>query len=170
MQKFLGFNRNAYWPIHFTSITFGIKNICVGIDSSPGYSGNCYIQGSGKIFIGDYTQIGPGVGIISGNHDIYSNDNRKHIRSFVRFGNYCWIGMNSVILPGVELGDFTIVAAGAIVTTSFKHGYCVVGGNPAKIIKKINKDDCLAHEHKYKYNGYIKNTEFDTFRKTKLIL
>ena len=49
--------------------------------------------------------------------------------------------MNAVILPGVELGDHTVVGAGAVVTKSFSEGYCVIGGNPAKIIKYIERDE-----------------------------
>ena len=45
--------------------------------------------------------------------------------------------MNSVILPGVVLGEHTVVGAGSIVTKSFPEGYCVIAGNPAKIIRKI---------------------------------
>ena len=45
--------------------------------------------------------------------------------------------MNAVILPGVELGEKTVVGAGAVVTKSFKEGHCVIGGNPAKLIKKL---------------------------------
>ncbi|EOJ3081127.1 DapH/DapD/GlmU-related protein, partial [Acinetobacter baumannii] len=52
-------------------------------------------------------------------------------------GDKCWIGMNSVILPGVVLGNGTIVAAGAVVTKSFKQGNIVIAGVPAKIIKEI---------------------------------
>ena len=52
-------------------------------------------------------------------------------------GKKCWIGMNSVILPGVVLGDHTIVGAGAVVTKSFVDGNCVIGGNPARIIRKL---------------------------------
>ena len=45
--------------------------------------------------------------------------------------------MNSVLLPGVELGDHTVVGAGTIVTKGFPEGYCVLVGNPARKIKKI---------------------------------
>jgi len=45
--------------------------------------------------------------------------------------------MGSIILPNVVIGDHTTVAAGAIVTKSFPEGYCIIGGNPAKIIKKL---------------------------------
>jgi acetyltransferase-like isoleucine patch superfamily enzyme len=45
--------------------------------------------------------------------------------------------MNAVILPGVTLGDHTIVGAGSVVTKSFENGNCVIAGNPAKIIKNL---------------------------------
>jgi len=44
-QKVLGFNREAYWPVHFTSIIGNPQNIYAGIDTSPGFSPGCYIQG-----------------------------------------------------------------------------------------------------------------------------
>lgn len=162
MQKVLGFNKEAYWPMHFTSIVGNVSNIYAGIDTSPGYSPGCYIQGGGKVFIGDYTQIAPNVGIISSNHDLY--DSRVKVIKEVRIGKYCWIGMNAVILPGVVVGDFTIIAAGAVVTKSFENGYCVIGGNPAKKIKDLVKDNCIPFKNKYEYNGYIKSKDFQNFR------
>ena len=162
-QKILGFNRRVPWPVHFTSIVSNPKNIYAGIDTCPGYMPGCYIQGIGKIYIGDYTQIATNVGIISANHDLY--DTRKHYISEVKIGKYCWIGMNNVILPGVELGDWTIVGAGSVVTKSFKEGYCVIAGNPAKIIKKLDKNQCIPFKNKYEYYGYIKAEEFNSFKK-----
>ena len=46
--------------------------------------------------------------------------------------------MNSVILPGVTLGDHTIVGAGSVVTKSFPDGDCVIAGNPARMIRRLN--------------------------------
>jgi acetyltransferase-like isoleucine patch superfamily enzyme len=161
-QKILGFNRDAYWPVHFTSIVTGVKNIIAGIDTSPGYMPGCYIQGMGKIDIGDYTQISANVGIITANHCLV--DTRNHIVKFVKIGKYCWIGMNSVILPGVVLGDYTIVGAGSIVTKSFPNGYCVIAGNPAKKIKNIViEQHSVGYKNDYEYNGYIKAEEFKKF-------
>jgi len=158
MQRVLGFNRKAYWPVHFTSSIGNPENIYSGIDVSPGYSPGCYIQGHGKIFIGDYTQIASNVGIISSNHS--TTDTREQLASSVKIGKYCWIGMNSVILPNVELGDFTTVGAGSIVTKSFPDGYSIIAGNPSKIIKKLDKFQCKEFKNKYEYNGYISNEEF----------
>ncbi|MDD3040470.1 DapH/DapD/GlmU-related protein [Bacteroides sp.] len=50
-------------------------------------------------------------------------------------GNDCWIGTRVIILPGVEIGDYSIVAAGAVVTKSFPP-YSIIGGVPAKLLKK----------------------------------
>ena len=165
-QKILGINRNAYWPMNPSSTVVGWKNILAGIDSSPGYSPGCYIQGGGKLYIGDYTQIGPNVGLISSNHDIY--DSQKKVAGTTKIGKYCWIGMNAVVLPGVELGDFTIVGAGTIVSKSFPEGYCIIVGNPCKKLKDLDKSKCNEYEYEYKYNGFIKSTEFEEFRKINL--
>lgn len=167
LQKVIGFNRKAYWPVHFTSKVVGVKNIYAGIETCPGYSPGCYIQGIGKIYIGDYTQIAANVGIISANHNLY--DNRQHTEvKPVRIGRYGWIGMNAIILPGVELGDFTVVGAGAVVTKSFPDGYCIIAGNPARIIKKLDEAECVEHQSEYEYYGYIPQSCFDDFRKNKL--
>lgn len=153
-QKFLGFNRNVHWPMHYSSIVTGVKNIDLGIDTNPGYMPGCYIQGVGKITIGDYTQISSNVGLITANHDIH--DSRKHFVDSISIGRYGWIGMNVVILPGVNLGDHTIVGAGSVVTKSFPDGYCVIAGNPAKIIKEMNSDQCVEFENKFLYKGFKK--------------
>ncbi|GJQ03941.1 acyltransferase [Capnocytophaga canimorsus] len=131
------------------------------IDTNPRYSPGCYIQGGGRVYIGDYTQIAPNVGIISSNHDLY--DSREKVRKEVVIGKYCWIGMNAMILPGVKLGDFTIVAAGTVVTKSFEEGYCVIGGNPARKIKELDKEKCIPFKNKYEYHGYIPKKKFLKF-------
>ncbi len=153
IQKVIGINRNAYWPVHHSSIVSGVNNIQIGIGTAPGLSPGCYIQGAGNIKLGDYTIVAPNVGIISGNHNIY--DISSHTKGSVDIGKYCWLGMNSIILPNVVLGDFTIVGAGSVVTKSFNDGFCVIAGNPAKMIKKLDPDKCIRKENDFKYYGYI---------------
>lgn len=162
----IGDNRSAYWPVHPTSKVVNPKNIHAGVDTCPGFMGGCYIQGIGKIYIGDYTQIAPNVVIISANHDLY--DSRKHIPGEVRIGKYCWIGAGAKIMPGVALGDFTIVGAGAVVTKSFDKGFCVIAGNPAKIIKELDKGLCVPFSYKVEYNGYLRADKFQLFKSKKL--
>jgi len=163
IQKILGFNRSAHWPMHHSSLVTNPRNILIGKGTAPGLSPGCYIQGIGKITIGDYTIIGPNVGIISANHNIY--DYRKHTIGSVTIGNYCWIGMNSVILPNVILGDHTIVAAGSIVNKSFPHGFVILAGNPARVIKEIDPALCNIFQNPYVYYGYIPEKWFNWWKK-----
>jgi acetyltransferase-like isoleucine patch superfamily enzyme len=166
-QKILGFNKSAYWPVHYTSKVEIASNIYCGIETCPGYMPGCYIQGMGKIFIDDYTQIAPNVGIITANHNLYNNKEHTPPQD-IKIGKYCWIGMNSVILPGVELGDFTVVGAGSVVISSFTNGYCVIAGNPAREIKILEKEKCIRHKSRFEYNGYIRSELFQSFRKKHL--
>jgi len=164
-QKVLGFNRKAYWPVHFTSTISGYKNMYVGIGSAPGLAPGCYIQGVGKIYIGNYVGIGPNVGLLSGTHQVF--DLTKYKPGTIKIGNYCWIGMNSVILPNVELGDFTIVQAHSLVKDSFKDSYCVIGGNPATLIKRFPPESYhlfVKYTYEYEYHGYIQKSKFEKYR------
>lgn len=167
-QKVLnwGGNAKAYWPMHWTSKVYDIEKILVGIDAYPGMMNGCYIQGQGGIFIGDYTQIAPNVAIVSANHDPY--DSRKHVLGPVKIGKYCWLGAGVKVMPNVELGDWTVVAAGAVVTKSFKDGYCIIGGVPASIIKSLDHEKCVPFKNKVEYNGYIRSDRFEQYRRRHL--
>lgn len=136
--RLFGENRRVPWPVHPRTIVSGASNISFPQDSFhifqvPG----CYWQAfDAKIVVGKNVHIAPNVGIVTTNHDIH--DPSKHIQGKeIIIKDNCWIGMNSVVLGGVELGENTVVAAGAVVTKSFAEGHCVIGGVPARIIKKI---------------------------------
>lgn len=66
---------------------------------------------------------------------ILCHDRSRGIYRHTRIGANCFIGGRSLILPGVEIGDGSIVGAGAIVTKSVPPG-CIVAGNPAKVIRE----------------------------------
>lgn len=161
-----GGNKETYWPVHPSSSVIDSDNILIGIDVCPGLMKGCYIQGRGGIEIGDYTQIASNVIIVSANHDVY--DSRNHISAKVKIGKYCWLGAGCKIMPGVILGDFTIVGAGAVVTKSFPNGYCILGGVPAKKIKDLEKEKCIHYELEPKFNGYIRSSKFEAYRKKHL--
>lgn len=142
-RKILRQNSGVKWHLHHTSTIHSAHKINRGKNVFPGDSPGVYINAANGVNIGDYTNIGPNVGIISTNHDLVDNDAHT-VSEPISIGRFCWMGMGAVILPGVQLGDFTIVGAGAIVTKSFTEGYCVIAGNPARIIKYLNKEECNA--------------------------
>ncbi|WP_276134404.1 acyltransferase [Polluticoccus soli] len=142
-RKILRQNSGVTWPIHHTSIIHCPERITRGKNVFPGDSPGVYINANNGIRIGDYTNIGPNVGLVSSNHDFVNNEAYTPADG-IDIGAYCWIGMGAVVLPSVKLGDFTIVGAGAVVTKSFTEGYCVIAGNPARIIKQLNKTECEA--------------------------
>jgi hypothetical protein len=136
LQKVLGFNRKAPWPMGPFSHISNPKNLEFHPDDLNNFwTFGCYFQNiDAKIRIGRGTYIAPNVGLITSNHD--PDDLEKHLPGQdVVLGEKCWIGMNSVILPGVILGPNTVVAAGAVVTKSFPEGNVVLGGVPAKLIR-----------------------------------
>ena len=83
------------------------------------------------IHIGDNSRVMLETLIIA--HDYFRGEKGK-IWCDTRIGHHCVIGGRSIILPGVELGDHVFVAAGSVVTKSFP-SHCMIGGNPAKIIR-----------------------------------
>lgn len=137
IQKILGFNRSVPWPTHWSSKVTAPDRIARG-NRCPGLSMGCHIDGRNGIEFGENVWIGPRVSVISMNHD--QNDFHKYIEGGpVIIGNNCWLGANAVILPQVELGSHTIVAAGSVVTKSFKDGNQVLAGVPARVVKKLEE-------------------------------
>lgn len=132
-------NRSAKFPVSQGCITACPENIIFDVDDLNNFQGNGnYFQAHGNIYIGKGTYIAANVGLITSNHDI--NDPDKHSApKEIHIGKKCWIGMNAIVLPGVTLGDHTVVGAGSVVTKSFPQGYVVIAGNPARIIKTIDK-------------------------------
>lgn len=131
-------NQNVPWPVSGDIRVVCPENIQFHPDDLNDFQGfGNYYQAIGKITIGQGTYIAANVGIITANHDLSNLDNHSEPKP-VTLGRKCWIGMNSMILPGVTLGDSTIVGAGSVVTKSFPEGHCVIAGNPARLIRKLD--------------------------------
>lgn len=137
-RLFLHTNRGVPWPISPMVHVGNPENIHFHPDDLNNFQGvGKYFQGlNAKITIGRGTFIGDNVGLITANHDLDNLEQSTEGKE-ITIGEKCWIGMNSVILPGVVLGPNIVVGAGSIVTKSFPNGYCVIAGNPAKVIKYI---------------------------------
>ncbi len=154
-QKILGINGLATWPVSSQSVVGSPEKIKIGIGSAPGLGFGCYIQGRDGIEIGDYVLIAPKVSIISANHD--PEDVSKHLDAPpIKIGSYSWLGLGATILPGVQIGPHTVVAAGAVVTKSFPEGYCILAGVPVRVIREFDRAKIKEHRNKFSYRGYEK--------------
>lgn len=94
----------------------------------------------GPVTIGSHVNLAQGITVTALNHNFAEKDLRIDEQgvstSPVTIGNDIWIGANAVILPGVTIGDHSVVAAGAVVTKDVPP-HTLVAGVPAKIIKEL---------------------------------
>lgn len=133
-QKLFRLNPKVKWPVHYTSKVIAPQNITKGILCDPGDNINNYIQANNGIEFGSNIELGPGVSIISSNHD--SKDLSKHTPGKkITIGNHVWIGANSTILPEVTIGDNVTIGANSVVTSDIPSNSIAVG-NPCKVVKQ----------------------------------
>lgn len=112
------------------------KNITIGKDVF--INSGCHFQDQGGIEIGDGALIGHNVVLATINHDLNPKENRKNHYVAIKIGAHVWIGSNATVLPGVTIGDYAVVAAGAVVTRDVP-AMTVVGGVPAKVLKVVKE-------------------------------
>ncbi|MCP4521834.1 MAG: acyltransferase [Cytophagales bacterium] len=133
-QKIFRTNGNVPWPVHKTSLVLHHKNIQTGNNSPIGINIGCYIQGKGGIKVGNNVRLGPHVGLISANHAPEDYDLWIKVKP-IEIGNNVWIGMNSVVMPGVSIGDNVIIGANSTVNKDIPSNSIAVG-NPCRVIKE----------------------------------
>lgn len=109
------------------------KNITIG--KNVFFNTGCSFQDRGGITIGDGSLVGMNVTIATLNHGLPLETRNITYPSPVVIGKNVWIGSNATILPGVKIGDNSVVAAGAVVTKDVPEN-TVVAGVPAKAVKK----------------------------------
>lgn len=114
------------------------KNIHVGDDFLSNF--NLTILDVAPVNIGNNVMIGPNVDIYTVNHPMTAQGRRDYLGKGmpVTIGNDVWIGGKVTIIPGVTIGNNVVVAAGAVVTKDVPDNV-LVGGVPAKIIKKLEQ-------------------------------
>ena len=107
-------------------------------------------KGGAKLKIGENTCIGGNCKILDNDfHPIEAEERNKLLRDEnggesdlvpsreIKIGKNCFIGCNSIILKGTVLGDGCVVGAGAVVCGKFEDN-CVIAGNPARVIKRLD--------------------------------
>ena len=104
---------------------------------------NLLAMARGGIKIGDYARIAANVQLISNNHDPY--DLNVLTCKPVEIGDYAWIGAGATVLPGVRIGRHAIIGAASVVTKDVPD-YAVAVGNPAKVIKMLDKEKFKENE------------------------
>jgi acetyltransferase-like isoleucine patch superfamily enzyme len=133
-QKLLRINGNIPWPVHFTSIVLHPRKIEIGYNSPIGLNCGCYIQGKAGIKVGHNCRMGPNVGLISANHDPNDYDVWIDIGP-IEIGDNVWIGMNTVIMPGVKIGNNVIIGANSTVNKDIPDNSIAVG-SPCQVVKE----------------------------------
>lgn len=94
------------------------------------------------IYVGDYTLLGPNVVLATASHPILP-ELRQMAYQFnmpIHIGKNCWLGAGVVVLPGVTIGDNTVIGAGSVVTKDIPSGVVAVG-NPCRVLREINDHD-----------------------------
>ena len=94
------------------------------------------------IYVGDSTMFGPNVTIATAGHPVLPELREKayQFNIPVHIGKNCWLGAGVIVLPGVSIGDNSVIGAGSIVTKDIP-GNVVAVGNPCKVLRAINEHD-----------------------------
>ena len=94
------------------------------------------------IYVGDYTMLGPNVVLATAGHPILPElrEQAYQYNMPVRIGRNCWLGAGVIVLPGVTIGDNTVIGAGSVVTKDIPANVVAVG-NPCRVLREINEHD-----------------------------
>lgn len=94
------------------------------------------------IYVGDNTMIAPNVILASAAHPLDPEERRKgyQYNKPVHIGKNCWLGAGVIVVPGVSIGDDTVIGAGSVVTKDIPSGVVAVG-NPCRVIKEVKREE-----------------------------
>lgn len=124
-------NTTVFTPLY---INYG-KHLSIGKNVFINF--DCTFLTLGGITIEDNVLIAPKVSLLSEGHPVAINQRHSLVPGHIHIKKNAWIGANATILPGVTIGENSIVAAGAVVSKNVPDN-TIVGGIPAKFIKTIN--------------------------------
>lgn len=138
VQRVFRLDAGCRYGKHFASRVMhpaglAIEGDCPRVRRSLAVSGGCYINAADGLWIGKGTIWAPNVAIVSQDHGRDDLDAAPPTPG-IRIGRDCWLGFGCILMPGVVLGDRTIVGANAVVTRPFPEGDQVIAGVPAKVV------------------------------------
>ena len=139
LKELLGDMGENIWiepPVHMAYGT----NVHIGNHFYANF--NLVIVDDIDVYIGENVMIAPNVTITPTGHPVDPELRRPGTQFSipVRIGNNVWIGSNAVILPGVTIGDNSVIGAGSVVTHDIPENVVAVG-NPCRVLRKINERD-----------------------------
>lgn len=116
------------------------KHIEVGKNFFANY--NCTLLDVAKIKIGDNCQIAPNVAIYTAGHPIHpiTRNSAYEYGKEVTIGDNVWLGGNTVVCPGVHIGNNVVIGAGSVVTKDIPD-WSMAAGNPCKVLRQITDED-----------------------------
>ncbi len=102
---------------------------------------NCVVLDVCPVRIGDFTQIGPAVQILTASHPLNANERRgKEFGKPIEIGADVWIGGGAIFCPGVNVGEKSVIGAGSVVTKDIPPGV-LAAGNPCRVIRELIEDE-----------------------------
>lgn len=135
--RLLGFDISSTARIVSSIKISGNCLISIGQDTFIGHDVCFY--GNGEFIIGDNVDIAPQVKLLTGSHKVDLLPKRAAgtgFNSYIQIGSGAWVGAGSIILPGITIGQNSIIAAGSVVNTDIEP-FSLYAGNPAKFKKKL---------------------------------
>lgn len=138
-EMFAEIGENCYIepPLHSN---WGGRHVHFGRNIYANY--NLTLVDDTHIYIGDYTMIGPNVTIAAAGHPILPElrEQAYQYNAPVHIGRNCWLGAGVIIVPGISIGENTVIGAGSVVTRDIPANVVAVG-NPCRVLRDINDRD-----------------------------
>lgn len=138
VKELLGKSENAFInPPFYCDYGFHIE---VGKNFFANY--NCTIIDVAKVTIGDNCMLAPNVAIYTAGHPVYPDTRNSGFEygKEVTIGDNVWLGGNSVVCPGVHIGNNVVIEAGSVVTKDIPD-WSIAAGNPCRVVRKITEED-----------------------------
>ena len=138
-EMFAEIGENCYIEPPFHS-NFGGKNVHFGNNVYANF--NLTLVDDTNIYVGDYTMFGPNVTIVTATHAVCPElrEQGYQYNLPVHIGRNCWLGAGVTVLPGVTIGDNSVIGAGSLVTKDIPANV-VAYGVPAKVVREIDEHD-----------------------------
>lgn len=144
-ELFADAGENAYIQAPYHAM-WGGRHVHLGKNVYINY--NCTLVDDAHIYIGEGTMIAPNVTIVAASHPISPKLRAEGYgcNEPVYIGKNVWLASNVTVLPGVHIGDNSVIGAGAVVTRDIPANVLAVG-NPAKVLREIGPEDDIYYNH-----------------------